>query len=405
MSISRKQFTFSAVFALVAFTGGSYLLLHENADAKNTALSAEQALAQVEVSHVIEREIIDWQEFSGRLEAIDHVEVRPQISGKIIRVHFKEGGLVQKGDLLFSIDARPYEAELQRAKAQYAAAEAKHHYAQSNLARNRRLISNNAIAHHELEFTENEARSASAHMQAAKADVDAAQIHLEYTRITAPVSGKISRANVTVGNVISSGAGAPVLTSIVSISPLYASFDIDEQTYLKYLSQQKNTAKIPVHMGLSNESGFSHQGAIHSIDNNLNTSSGTIKVRAIFKNDNGALLPGLFSRIRLGGGEPRSAILIAPTAIGVDQDKRFVIVVNDKNQTAYREVQLGAEQAGLQIIQSGLTAQDLIVVNGLQRIRPGDAIAPQMIDMPDPQSKSQDLTVKMSSESAASASL
>lgn len=397
MSISRKQFTFSAVFALVVFTGGSYVLLHENADAKNTPV--EQSLAQVEISHVIERQITDWQAFSGRLEAIEHVDIRPQISGKIIQIHFKDGSLVRKGQLLFSIDARPYEAEYQRAKAQYAAAEAKHSFALSNLARNRRLIANNAIAHHELEHTENEARSASAHLQVAKADVDSARIQLEYTRITAPVSGKISSANVTVGNVISSGAGAPVLTSIVSISPLYASFDIDEQTYLKYLSQQKNTANIPVRMGLSNENGYEHEGFIHSIDNNLNTRSGTIRVRAIFKNDDGSLLPGLFSRIRLGGGEPRSTILISPTAIGVDQDKRFVIVVDEKNQTAYREVQLGAIQDGLQIVQSGLNANDLIVVNGLQHIRPGDKIQPQVIVMPDPQYQSQTPTATPISQS------
>lgn len=385
MSLSRKQLTLSAVIIAVFATGGSFILFQENADAKATSTTTAPPAATVDVAHVVSQTITDWQEYSGRLEAIDQVDVRPQVSGKLIAVHFKDGSLVNKGDLLFTIDPRPFEAELNRAKAQLASAEAQVTYTSANLDRNQRLIQSNAIAHQELDQAQNEARSANANLQAAKAAVETARLNLEYTRITAPVSGRISRAEVTVGNVVSAGNGAQVLTSLVSVSRLYASFDVDEQTYLKYISNQRNSAQVPVYLGLANESGFSREGYISSIDNNLNTTSGTIRVRATFDNPKGVMLPGLYARIRLGGGQPRAAILISPTAIGVDQDKRFVVVVDAKNQTAYREVKLGAQQDGLQIINSGLQAGDRIVVNGLQRIRPGDPVKPHLIAMPNPQ--------------------
>ncbi|MFW1839630.1 efflux RND transporter periplasmic adaptor subunit [Acinetobacter gyllenbergii] len=385
MSLSRKQLTLSAVILAIFATGGSFILFQENADAKATQTASAPPAATVDVARVISQTITDWQEYSGRLEAIDQVDVRPQVSGKLIAVHFKDGSLVNKGDLLFTIDPRPFEAELNRAKAQLASAEAQVTYSSANLGRNQRLIQSNAIAHQELDQAENEARSANANLQAAKAAVETARLNLEYTRITAPVSGRISRAEVTVGNVVSAGNGAQVLTSLVSVSRLYASFDVDEQTYLKYISNQRNSAQVPVYLGLANESGFSREGYISSIDNNLNTTSGTIRVRATFDNPKGVMLPGLYARIRLGGGQPRAAILISPTAIGVDQDKRFVVVVDAKNQTAYREVKLGAQQDGLQIINSGLQVGDRIVVNGLQRIRPGDPVSPHLVPMPNPQ--------------------
>ena len=385
MSLSRKQLTLSAVIIAVFATGGSFILFQENADAKATSTANTPPAATVDVANVVSQTITDWQEYSGRLEAIDQVDVRPQVSGKLIAVHFKDGSLVNKGDLLFTIDPRPFEAELNRAKAQLASAEAQVTYTSANLDRNQRLIQSNAIAHQELDQAQNEARTANANLQAAKAAVETARLNLEYTRITAPVSGRISRAEVTVGNVVSAGNGAQVLTSLVSVSRLYASFDVDEQTYLKYISNQRNSGQVPVYLGLANESGFSREGYISSIDNNLNTTSGTIRVRATFDNPKGVMLPGLYARIRLGGGQPRAAILISPTAIGVDQDKRFVVVVDAKNQTAYREVKLGAQQDGLQIINSGLQVGDRIVVNGLQRIRPGDPVKPHLIAMPNPQ--------------------
>ncbi|MFV5660686.1 multidrug efflux RND transporter periplasmic adaptor subunit AdeF [Acinetobacter pittii] len=384
MSFSRKQFALSAIFVALLATGGSFMFLHENADAKAAPTSAQQA-ATVDISNVISKTITDWQEYSGRLEAIDQVDIRPQVSGKLIAVHFKDGSLVKKGDLLFTIDPRPFEAELNRAQAQLASAEAQVTYTSSNLSRIQRLIQSNAVSRQELDLAQNDARSASANLQAARAAVQSARLNLEYTRITAPVSGRISRAEVTVGNVVSAGNGAQVLTSLVSVSRLYASFDVDEQTYLKYISNQRNSAQVPVYMGLANETGFSREGTINSIDNNLDATSGTIRVRATFDNPNGVLLPGLYARIRLGGGQPRSAILISPTAVGVDQDKRFVVVVDAKNQTAYREVKLGAQQDGLQIVNSGLQAGDRIVVNGLQRIRPGDPVTPHLVPMPNAQ--------------------
>ncbi len=212
MSISRKQYTLSAVLVAIVATGSSFMFLHENADAKDTQATSSQNAATVDVANVVSQTITDWQEYSGRLEAIDQVDVRPQISGKLVAVHFKDGSLVKKGALLFSIDPRPFEAELNRAKAQLAAAEAQVTYASNNLSRNQRLIESNAVAHQELELAENEARTATANVLAARAAVEAARLDLEYTRITAPVSGRISRAEITTGNVVSAGNGAQILT-------------------------------------------------------------------------------------------------------------------------------------------------------------------------------------------------
>lgn len=390
MPFSTKQLALSATVVTLLAAGGGIALIHHHAEAESATSpqAGTSPAATVDVAAVISRNITDWQDYSGRLEAIDKVDIRPQVSGTLVAVHFKDGSLVSKGDVLFSIDPRPYAAEVERAEAQLAAADARVTYTSTNLARNQRLMQDNAISRHELEQAQNEAREASANRLAARAALDAARLNLEYTRITAPVSGRVSRAEITVGNVVSAGGNAPALTSVVSVSRLYASFDVDEPTFLKFISGQLSSqhgsqANTPVYLGLSNESGFPRQGRVSSVDNSLNTSSGTIRVRAEFNNPDGLLIPGLYARIRLGGGQPHPAILVSAQAVGTDQDKRFVIVVNPDNHTAYREVKLGAQQDGLQVIESGLQAGDRIVVNGLQRIKPGDPVSPNTIDMPD----------------------
>lgn len=206
-----------------------------------------------------------------------------------------------------------------------------------------------------------------------------AELNLEYTRITAPISGRMSRAEVTVGNLVAPGNGAP-LTTLVSADSIYAAFDVDEQSYLKYVSGSQGKG-LPIRMGLADESGHGREGRLSSVDNRLDSTSGTIRLRAVFDNPDGRLVPGLYARVRLGSEAPREAVLVDEKAVGTDQDKRFVLVVDGKNRTAYREVRLGAVQEGLRVVESGLKAGERIVVNGLQRVRPGDEVAPQMVSM------------------------
>jgi multidrug efflux system membrane fusion protein len=304
------------------------------------------------------------------------------VSGTIVSVNFKDGALVKKGDVLFVIDPRPYAAEVDRAEAQLAAAKARDGYAQTDWQRAQRLIADNAIAKRDYDEKQNAARESTANVKAAEAALETARINLGYTRIVAPVSGRVSRAEITVGNVVSAGAAAAPLTTLVSVSPIYASFDVDEQTYLQYISHVRNGEHVPVDLGLADESGYSRKGAIASVDNRLDTSSGTIRVRARFDNADGTLVPGLYARIKVGGGEPHPALLIDEAAIGTDQDKKYVLVVDAQNHIAYREVQLGAAQGNQRVVKSGLHEGERIVVAGIQRVRPGEAVRAHMVPMP-----------------------
>jgi membrane fusion protein, multidrug efflux system len=350
-------------------------------DASSPAHAAPTIVPEVDVAAVIDKTITDWQSYSGRLEAVERVQVRPQVSGTIVSVNFKDGALVKKGDTLFVIDPRPYQAEVDRAAAQLAAAQAQAGYTQSDWERAQRLIGDNAIAKRDYDEKQNAARSASANVKAAQAALETAQINLGYTKVVAPVAGRVSRAEITVGNVVSAGAGAPPLTTLVSVSPIYASFDADEQTYLQYIGREKDGTKVPVQLGLADESGYSRNGVIDSVDNQLDTSSGTIRVRARFDNADGTLIPGLYARIKVSGSAPHSALLIDDAAVGTDQDKKFVFVVDQNNQVAYREVQLGAMQGNLRVVLSGLKSGERIVVNGTQRVRPGATVHAHTVPM------------------------
>jgi multidrug efflux system membrane fusion protein len=298
-------------------------------------------------------------------------------------VHFQDGSIVKKGDVLFTIDPRPYAAEVDRAAAALTAAKARASYTASELARGQRLLADNAIARRDFEEKQNAAREAAANLQGAQAALDYAKLNLGYTRIEAPVAGRVSRAEVTVGNVVAAGAASVPLTTLVSVSKMYASFDVDEQTFLRYVNPARNgpSGAVPVELGLANEEGYSRTGFVQSVDNRLDATSGTIRVRAEFDNADGSLLPGLYARVRLGGSAPREAVLIDERAIGTDQDKRYVLVLDDKSHAVYRQVKLGANQEGLRVIDSGLAPGERIVVNGLQRIRPGDAVAPTVVPM------------------------
>ncbi|WP_374991702.1 efflux RND transporter periplasmic adaptor subunit [Burkholderia multivorans] len=386
MLMNRKWLvTALGAFALV---GGITALdvTHSPADGALSAARAADApppAAEVDVAAVLSQTITDWQSYSGRLEAIDHVDVRPLVPGTIVAVHFKDGALVKRGDPLFTIDPRPYVAEVDRAAAQLAAAEARATYTSTDAARADRLLADNAIAKRDYDEKQNASRVAAANVKAARAALEVARVNLGYTQVTAPVAGRVSRAELTVGNVVSVGANAPLLTTLVSVSPMYASFEVDEQTYLQYLGRDRG-AKVAVWLGLANETDYSRDGVITSVDNRLNTSSGTIRVRASFDNADGALVPGLYARVKVGGGAPHAAIMVDDAAIGTDQAKKYVLVVDNANKVEYREIQLGALHDGLRVVTGGLKPGERIVVNGTQRARPNDTVRPHMVSMAGP---------------------
>ncbi|HWU85430.1 MAG TPA: efflux RND transporter periplasmic adaptor subunit [Rhodocyclaceae bacterium] len=377
--------TVAGVLAITACAWGISGSKEARADSAQT--SAQQGVP-VDVAEVVSRKITDWTEFSGRLQAVDRVEIRPQVTGVLTAVHFKDGALVKKGDVLFTIDPRPYAAEV-------FSAQARADYTASDLARAERLLSENAISKRDFEEKRNAAKTAEAALRIAK-------LNLDYTQIKAPIDGRISRAEVTLGNLVTANSG-PALTSLVSSNRIYAAFDVDEQTFLKYVNPARVAhdnlgnkagkhaagagATLPVDMGLADEEGYPHAGVFSSVDNQLDTSSGTIRVRAVFDNKDGLLVPGLYARIRLGGGAEREAVLIDEKAVGTDQDKRFVLVVGKDNKTEYREVHTGTTQGGLIVVNSGLQPGERIVVNGLQRVRPGDPVTPQVVSMADPVGK------------------
>jgi len=381
MSLIRKHARLALVLLVLLAAAGVLAVARLPAQAGDAQPPAPQA-AVVDVAEVVRRTIIDWRSYSGRLEAVDRVEIRPLVSGTLTAVHFQDGAMVKKGDVLFTIDPRPYAAEVARMEAQLAAAKARQAYTASELARGERLLADNAIAKRDFEEKQNAAREAEANLQGARAALDYARLNLGYTRIEAPVDGRVSRAEVTVGNVVAAGASSVPLTTLVSVSRMYASFDVDEQSFLRYVNAARaRGAEVPVELGLADEDGYSRTGYVQSVDNRLDTSSGTIRVRAVFDNADGRLVPGLYARIRLGGSEPRPALLVDERAIGTDQDKRYVLVLDAENRAVYRQVKLGANQDGLRVVDSGLQPGERIVVNGLQRIRPGDAVTPKLVPM------------------------
>ncbi|MGF6639408.1 efflux RND transporter periplasmic adaptor subunit [Paraburkholderia sp. MM6662-R1] len=377
LPLSRRRVALAAVVVVVLAGLGTFGAIRVDASSP----AAPTIVPEVDVATVVQKTITDWQSYSGRLEAVQKVDVRSQVPGTIVSVNFKDGALVKQGDTLFVIDPRPYAAEVDRAQAQLAAAQARTGYTQSDWERAQRLIVDNAIAKRDYDEKQNAAREASANLKAAQAALETARINLGYTKIVAPVSGRVSRAEITVGNVVSAGASSVPLTTLVSVSPIYASFDADEQTYLQYLSRAKDGSKVPVELGLADESGYSRSGTIESVDNRLDTSSGTIRVRAKFDNADGALIPGLYARLKVGGSAPHPALLIDDAAVGTDQDKKFVLVVDQGNHVVYRGITTGSMQGNLRVVKDGLKPGDRIVVNGVQRVRPGDTVRAHMVPM------------------------
>ncbi len=380
MTKSRSKLALLLIAGVAAAGAAGVVVSQSHADAPQTVAAAPPP-PEVDVAPVVVRKITDWQSYSGRLEAVDRVEVRPQVAGAITAVHFRNGALVRQGDVLFTIDPRPFAAEVARQEAQVAAAQARVRFTAADLERAQRLVRDDTISRQSLESKENEARSAAANLKAAQAALEIARIDLEHSQVRAPVSGRVSRAEVTVGNVVAAGAAAAPLTTLVSVSPIYASFDVDEQTYLTHIAGVKDASGVPVQLGLANEAGYSRDGAVEHVDNRMDAASGTIRVRARFDNADGLLVPGLYARIKVGGSQPHDALMVEDRAIGTDQDKKFVLVVAEDGTVAYRAIVPGAQQAGLRVVKSGLEPGERIVVNGLQHARPGSRVSPRTVAM------------------------
>jgi RND family efflux transporter MFP subunit len=350
---------------------------------------AEPPPVPVTVAAVLDREVTQWDEFTGRLEAVDSVAIRPRVSGYISSVHFTEGSVVRRGQLLFQIDPRPFEAEADRLRAELTRARAVVTRADSEFSRAGRLQAENAIAHEEFERRSAFRDEARAQAAAVEAALRAAELNLEFTRVASPIAGRAGRAVVTEGNLVSSGPGeATLLTTVVSLDPIYAYFDADEQIFLRYqgtpragLASRTGSARKPVQMALASEDGFPRDGRLDFIDNQLNPATGTIRGRAVFANPHGELTPGLFVRLRLSGGGRQHGVLIQDRAVGTDLGKKFVYVVDDNSIVGYREVTLGPVVDGFRVVQGGLSAGDRIVLNGLQRVRPGVKVAANIVAM------------------------
>lgn len=340
----------------------------------------------VSVAPAVQREVQDFDEFTGRLEATETVDLRPRVSGYVQQIHFREGQEVKKGELLFTIDPAPFKADLAKAEAQLAAARTQADLAKVEQARAERLISAKAISQQEYDQLTSSLRNADANVRAAEAAVATSKLNVDYAYVRAPIAGRVSRANITVGNLVNQGD--TILTTIVSLDKVYAYFDASEQTYLKYVAKAREgtrpssrTTANPVFMGLSDETGFPHKGVIDFVDNRLNTQTGAIRARAVFDNAERRYTPGLFARVKLIGSGSYKAVLTPERAIGTDQSKRFVLVIGPNNVAQFRDVKLGPLIDGMRVIETGVQAGDLVVVNGLQRVRPGMPVTPQKLEV------------------------
>jgi len=345
---------------------------------------------QVNVAQVVQKKVQLWDEFSGRIEAVDTVELRPRVSGYLSAVHFREGSEVKRGQRLFSIDDREYRAVVDSAKANAARAQSRVVLARTELARSERLIKEQATSQGELDQRRGELQQAQADLSAMQAAVTQAQLNLSFTQITSPINGRIGAALVKPGNLVSPGTS--LLSTVVSMDPIYVSFEGDEQVYLKYQTLSQNgqrqssrDARNPVQVGLADETGYPHKGEMVFVDNQLNAGTGTIRAKAQLKNTDGVFTPGLFARVRLLGSGEQVVMLIHEMAVSTDQDRKFVYVLGEKNATVRKDVVLGEAVDGLRVVRKGLTPKDIVVVNGVRKIfYPGAPVEPITVPMDKP---------------------
>jgi len=335
----------------------------------------------VSVIQPVAREVVEWDEFTGRLESPETVEICARVNGYLEKVHFKEGKEVKKGALLFTIDPRPYRAESERAEAEYERAKSQEELARNDAARAARLIETKAISVEEFDTKTRTHASAAAVVKSAKAALDLALLNLEFTEVRSPIDGRTSRAIVTEGNLVSGGlggAGATLLTTVVSQNPLHCYVDVDERAILKYLQLRREgkrvsarDAEIPVELALANDTGFPHTGFVDFVDNKVDPSTGTVRCRGVIANSDHSLSPGLFARVRIHGSGKYHAFLLPDRAFGSDQSQKFVYVVSEENKVEYRPVKLGPIIDGLRVVKEGVKPLEKVIVEGLIRVRPG----------------------------------
>ncbi|MES2383519.1 MAG: efflux RND transporter periplasmic adaptor subunit [Pseudomonadota bacterium] len=383
---NNKRRLLAVTLGALAVAGMSAAVFGVSGSGAQADMTTAPAAIPVSVATVVQSDVAAWDEFSGRLEAVERVDIRSRVAGILQAVHFREGALVKKGELLLTIDPAPYAAEVQRADAQVGAAQARVAQAKGEYERSQRLWTEQAISKREFDERSNGQREADANLRAAQAALQTAQLSLGYTQVRAPVAGRVGKLELTVGNLVAAGPGAPVLTTLVSVSPIYASFDADEQVVARALKDvssggERRLERIPVQMGTAASSDTPFEGRLQLVDNQVDAKSGTVRARAVFDNKDGQLMPGQFARIRMGQATQATALLVNERAVGTDQNKKYVLVVGSGNKAEYREVTLGASVNGLRVVKDGLAPNERIVVNGLQRVRPGALVAPQPVEM------------------------
>jgi multidrug efflux system membrane fusion protein len=375
---------FGKVILGVLLVGGiaaGVALQHARGDSAGGASApAAPPAVPVKVRTVSEEKVRMWSEFSGRLHAVDFAEIRPEVSGRITEVRIEDGQSVKAGDILFVIDPEPYAAAVARAEANLKSAVTKQELARLDQTRVDGLKGTGAMSQRDIDQIENANRVADSSLALAEAELKQARIDLDHAYVKAPISGRVSRAEITLGNVVQSGPTAPVLTSIVSQDGIYADFEVDEQTYMATIRNAANgneqERQIPVRLVVQGDKGQVYEGFIHSFDNRIDVASGTIRARARFENADGALVPGMFVSVRLAGSQDQSAVLVPERAIGSDQSKKFVYVVGGDGKAAYREIELGRQLDGQRVVSKGLQAGEKVIVDGIQHVRPSAPVTP-----------------------------
>ncbi len=386
----RRSGGLTARLAGLAVVGWAATHLLGRAGGANAPAAAAAAPVPVGVQTVASQTLRLWNDFSGRLRAVDSADIRPEVGGRITAVRFHDGQSVQAGDILLVIEPQPYEAAEARAEARLASAKAALQLAAANQGRNVGLLRTKVISQSDFDTTES-ANNAAANVLAAEADLKTARVDLDHAYVKAPIAGRVSRAELTVGNLVMSGAGAPLLTSVVSEDGIYADFEVDEQTYLETSRAAANgnaqEARIPVEITTPGDAGRIYKGFVQNFDNRLDPASGTIRVRARFPNPDATLVPGMFVSVRLASSRERDLMLIPERAVGYDQSKKFVYAVTPENKVVYREVELGHALGGQRVVLKGLRPGERVIVDGLQRVRTDAVVAPKEVPTDDAAAK------------------
>jgi multidrug efflux system membrane fusion protein len=368
--VARRPLIMTAIIGLV----GAGAVYSARGTHSSQGAAPPRLAVPVTVQTLAEQRVLVWSEFSGRLHAVDSAEVRPEVGGRITEVLFEDGQNVKAGDILFVIDPRPYEAAVARAEANLASAVTSAAFAKVEFERAANIIASQAIPQRLYDERANTNRVANAAVKSAEAALKQAALDLEHAHVKAPISGRASRAEITLGNLVQPGPGAPLLTTIVSNHSIYADFEVDEQTYIEtirdYASGRDGERRIPVQLSVQGDKKRVYDGNIYTFDNRIDAASGTIRARAKFDNSDGALVPGMFVSVRLANGKEHPELLIPDRAVGFDQSKKFVYVVGDDNKVAYREVELGKQVQSQRVALKGVRAGDRVIVDGVQRVRP-----------------------------------